>query len=354
VVNVRTAWQRSSPLVAAVALVLSGVALGLAAQARNVPADPSGPETPVSQRFAAAVELLGSPSETVRAAGVYALEGLLRDVPAEQPTATTVLAAFLRQHATAGPATVRAGTAGRRPAVDVQAALTVLGRRDVTRDRPGDRLDLAGVVLTGASWPDAQLAGAILTGARLDGVNLRGARLDGADLSGADLTGANLDRTTMRNATLTRADLREARSNLATLDGATLSQANLAGAGLDGTGLAGAVLVGADLRGARLDATNLSRANLTDANASEAYLGYVTAIGADLTGARLVGSNLIDIDLSNAQLAGTNLNRALLHGATLNDTRVTADQISCAELSDRTRLPAAMPVPTGPAPSCAD
>jgi uncharacterized protein YjbI with pentapeptide repeats len=355
-VNVRTIWRRPVPPVSVLALGLSVVALALAATALYFSAGRQGDDLArdASRRFAAAVELLGSPSDTVRASGVFALESVLREAPAEQPIVTAVLTAFVRQYATAPAERSTVDDAARHPAVDVQAALTVLGRRDVRWDRPGERLDLSGAVLAGASWRDARLAGVILTGARLDGADLRGATLDGADLSGADLTGADLDRASMRGTTLTRANLTNARINLAILDRATLSGAQMPGAGLDGTGLVGATMVGVNLRGARLDATNLSAANLTDADLSEAYLGYVTAPGADLTRARLVGSNLIDIDLTEAQLAGTNLNRALLHGATLNRTRVTADQISCAVLSDRTLLPAAMVVPSRPAPTCAD
>ncbi|MEE6256998.1 pentapeptide repeat-containing protein [Plantactinospora sonchi] len=374
--DVRGPWSQRLVLpVAVLSLVVSGVALTLSARASRTPVAVAGSgalDAELTRRFTAGIELLGAATDMVRAGGVHTLESVLRDAPSRQPTVTAVLAGFIRQRTTPRPVGEQrapdetdqrgpadAGSAGhddasRRPAVDVQAALTVLARRDPAWDRPGDRLDLSGAVLTGASWRDAQLSGVLLTGARLDGADLRGARLDGADLTAASLVGTTLDRATLRDAVLVRADLTDARINLSMLDGAILTRAKLSGAGLDGSGLFGAVLVGADLRGARLDATNLAEANLTDADLSDAYLGYVTAPGADLTRARLVGSNLIDIDLTEALLTGTNFNGALLHGARLGDSRVTADQISCAQLSARTLLPVAMAVPTAPARTCAD
>ncbi|AVT29856.1 hypothetical protein C6361_10530 [Plantactinospora sp. BC1] len=350
--------RRSVLLLGVPALVLSAVATLLAGAALRAAGRDPGPDPVV--RFTAAVKLLADPSEVVRAGGVHALEGLLREAPIEQPTVTSVLATFVRRQSQADVAGAVDGSAGRpagagrRPGVDVQAALTVIGRRDVRWDRPGDRVDLTGAVLTGVSLVRARLTGALLTGARLDGADLTGARLDRVDLDDADLRGAVLDRASLREARLHGADLTEARINMAMLDRATLAGAVLVRAALDGTGLTGAVLVGADLRGARLDATNLTAADLTGANLSDAYLGSVTAPGAELVRTRLVGANLVDIDLTDARLTGANLNRALMHGATMIATEVTAEQISCAVLSDRTRLPAAMTTPGSPAPTCAD
>jgi hypothetical protein len=92
-----------------------------------------------------------------------------------------------------------------RPATDVQAALTVLGR--LPQQPNVSRGDLAGAQLAGA-----RLGGANLAGAQLATADLAGAQLDGANLSGAQLGGADL-----RHArALTQSQLDAARGNAET------------------------------------------------------------------------------------------------------------------------------------------
>jgi len=143
----------------------------------------------------------------VRIGGIYALERVARDSARDHPTVMEVLTAFVREHSREQwplpeHDTDPAPPPERRP--DVQAALTVIGRRHASRDtRPIDlvRADLTGANLTGALLFRADLTGAHLahadlyradlTGARLVRADLRGANLaGGADLTGADLTGA--------------------------------------------------------------------------------------------------------------------------------------------------------------------
>ena len=101
------------------------------------------------------------------------------------------------------------------PAADVQAALTVIGRRKPT---PG-RVDLSGVNIPRVDLSEAQLADAYLMDADLEGADLSGSHLKGAFLNGAHLEGAHLNR--------------------ADLEGATLYEVHLEGA----------ILAGADLEG---------------------------------------------------------------------------------------------------------
>jgi uncharacterized protein YjbI with pentapeptide repeats len=82
-------------------------------------------------------------------------------------------------------------------ASDIQAILTVLGRRTRTSGREEDKhLDLARIALRGANLRGAQLERAALAEARLEGADLRGARLERANLDGAYLNGAYLKETT--------------------------------------------------------------------------------------------------------------------------------------------------------------
>jgi hypothetical protein len=200
----------------------------------------------LTDRYTAAVAQLGSDSIDVRLGGIYSLERLMTDSPADQPTIVEVLAAFIRDNAGKRATTIPAPTAtpdlgalaARRPA-DILAALTVLGRRDRHHDAARQTVDL--------SFTD--LAGLILTEAKLSGVNFTGARLQGTYLSGADLTGA-----AFQGADLAGAHLGYANLTCAVLIGANLTRADLSDANLTGAGLEGAKLTGANLADARINA----------------------------------------------------------------------------------------------------
>jgi uncharacterized protein YjbI with pentapeptide repeats len=148
---------------------------------------------------------------------------------------------------------------------DVQAAITVVGRRNQEHDISGNRLDLTGASLTGANLIEARLhranlSGADLSGASLDSADFSEAFLLGADLSRAALSLANLSGAILLGANLSRADL-----SLADLSGAGLTGANLSGANLGDAFLTGATLIRANLSGANLRDADLSRAILSDA-----------------------------------------------------------------------------------------
>jgi hypothetical protein len=168
----------------------------------------------VTDRFTKTIEQLGSDKLDVRIGGIYALERVARDSAKDHPTVMEVLTAFIREHSRE-PWPVNGegeqqGEKKTRP--DIQAAVTVVGRRDAQHDRR--RIDLSGANLSGANLSGANLAGAnlwqrahreaydmtvptgrffyVLRGADLHGADLSGAILSGADLHGADLSGADL------------------------------------------------------------------------------------------------------------------------------------------------------------------
>ena len=195
----------------------AAAALGWAAAARRGrqdrpghPARPSRPE---------ALALLGARQPEVRVGAIYALERAATRSADDHPVVMSVLAAFVREHS--------------HPAQpDVQAALTVIGRRASDRDR--EPIDLTGADLARLRLPGADLAGARLARARFRAADLHGAALGGADLTGADLAFADLTGADLAGADLTAADLTGARLAGAYLVGATLTRATLAGADLTG------------------------------------------------------------------------------------------------------------------------
>lgn len=137
----------------------------------------------VTDRFTKAIEQLGSDKLDVRIGGVYALERVARDSAKDHPTVMEVLTAFIREHSREQRPPSDAGQpvqeGSTRP--DVQAALTVVGRRDAERDILV--IDLAAADLTNASLAGAHLAGAHLTDADLTRADLVSANLAGADLT---------------------------------------------------------------------------------------------------------------------------------------------------------------------------
>ncbi len=221
----------------------------------------------LTDRFSKAVEQLGTQdSLEVRLGGIYALERIARDSARDHPTVMEVLSAYVREHAPLPLCTSTAASA--RPTTDVQAILTVIGRRDINRDR--DPLALN----------DTCLGGANLTDAGLRSADLSYADLSGADLSGADLGRAYLGRAYLTGAYLTGANLGGANLIVADLSDAHLPLADLCSADLTGTDLGSANLGSANLGGAYLDRANLTNADLTNA---------------DLTNANLFGTNLTDV-----------------------------------------------------------
>src|SRR5207247_10793863 len=92
-------------------------------------------EGQVTDRYAKAIEQLGSKELDVRIGGIYALERVARDSAEDHPTVMDVLAAFVREHLLEKwPPQAR--NVGPRPTLrpDVQAAMTVIGRRTVSYD----------------------------------------------------------------------------------------------------------------------------------------------------------------------------------------------------------------------------
>jgi Pentapeptide repeats (8 copies) len=148
----------------------------------------------VTDRYTKAIEQLGSDKLDVRLGGIYALERIARDSARDHPTVMEVLSAFIREHSREQwpPREPDADMPGPATRPDVQAAVTVVGRR-TSRDHPdADRIDVQGANLTGANLTRADLTGAILTRARFAKANLSSAMLARADLTDAYLTEANL------------------------------------------------------------------------------------------------------------------------------------------------------------------
>ncbi len=200
----------------------------------------------VTERYAKAIEQLGSNQTDVRIGGIYALERIARDSPEDHPTVMEVLTTFVREHSAEqreqqkqrrqqrlAQTPIRKGAWSREQEqtrvtkADSQAAVTVIGRRNPSQDR--QRIDLGGAFLEGADFAKANLAVANLTVADLRSANLLGANLANADLVMANLVGAILD-----GADMTGANLMDAELNPAVLYDRIPVPADFTGANLEG------------------------------------------------------------------------------------------------------------------------
>jgi uncharacterized protein YjbI with pentapeptide repeats len=264
----------------------------------------------LTDRFTKAVEQLASPEIAVRLGGIYALERIAKDSEKDHWTIMEVLTAFVREPPPLKapleeeklllelPTHIQKAKDVKQPQklrIDIQAALTVIGRRDTEKDPENQKLDLS----------NANIAAANLTEA-----NLEKAHLFAANLQEAKLFKANLEKAYLRQAKLQEAVLCKARLHEADLTEANLEKAHLMQAELPGTDLNGAKLKSANLGGANLHQTILFKANLENANLRQAKLQEAVFRKANLQGVDFSDANLEEANLSKANLEGANLSEA--------------------------------------------
>jgi uncharacterized protein YjbI with pentapeptide repeats len=235
----------------------------------------------ITESFSKAAEQLGSDKLEVRLGGIYTMERISKESPADYWTVMETLTAFVRERAQwketvldeesiFDPEKEGEKTRQIRCPTDIQAAMTVIRRRDEkSRKREGSmgwRIDLQGVDVRGTMLYAAHLEGADLRRAHLEGAilteaHLEGAMLYAAHLEGADLSGAHLERAILYGARLEGANLYAAH-----LEGAILYEAHLERAILYEAHLERADLSEAHLERAILYEAHLERADLSDAN----------------------------------------------------------------------------------------
>ena len=152
----------------------------------------------ITERFGRSVEHLGSEAGSVRLGGIYGLDRIAAESPDDRDAIANLLAAYIRRESPWPPPTDSAHPADhpidqvpplRVRAVDVQAALTVLGRWGPA---PGSSAHWPTLDLSDADLRMGNLTNAHLWRVRLTGSNLASANLRNADLRGTDLTGTVL------------------------------------------------------------------------------------------------------------------------------------------------------------------
>ncbi|WP_084597846.1 pentapeptide repeat-containing protein [Micromonospora chokoriensis] len=313
----------------------------------------------LTDRYSKAIAQLASDKQTERLGGVYALEHIMSESARDHGAVVDMLAAFIRERRllkvrvdgngdreSATPADdVNSATETAEildhVAADVQAALSVLGRRPRRPERHR--------------------------------VDLRHTDLTGADLEEAYFVNVSLEMSVLREANLARADLRGLMASHAVLQDANLCGARMQKSNLEGVIGHGASLCGAQLSDANLRYSGFTEADAEGANFERAGMDYavfnnsifndcnmreVSFIGTKARRTSFVGGRLQKADLSKAQvqqsnfaganLTGVKLNRASLEGAIFHDLGgsenvtakgLTADQILGAFRDSVTVLP---------------
>ncbi len=266
----------------------------------------------ITDRFTKAIEQLGAltaqnkPNVEVRLGAIYALERIALDSPRDHWTIMEVLTAYVRQNApNLGQAPANEdveATIATVPPTEIQAILTVLGRR-----RRGRRRELNG------QWLD------------LRGSDLRGANFDRAHLEGASFREAHLEGAVFIWAHVEGASFYQARAEGARFHGAHLKRAHFDGAHVEGAIFSGAHVEGAQFafahaEGARFDLAHLEGASFWSAQLEGAWFDMAHAEGADFNeahaeGASFIGAHLKRALFSKARLEGASFFAAHVGGA---------------------------------------
>lgn len=195
----------------------------------------------ITDRFAKAIELLGAldkdgrPAWEPRAGAAFALGEIARESPADHEIVVEILTAYLRHYAHL-PLKDLAAPPGQPKVWDrkeIQAILTVLGRRDTNREKDKplincthldlraanlhsaylERLNLSRSNLAKANLYMANLDFSLLRECVLTGTNLMIADFGRSSLDGADLTGADLHSADMSQCLVTQQQLNSAKGN---------------------------------------------------------------------------------------------------------------------------------------------
>lgn len=231
----RTELENNSRITIAIigfGVIVTSILLALLARLRDVERSIwATRQGRLGDRFDRAVAQLSEENEAVVMGGVYSLERVARDSPAEHWKIIEILTAYVRFAAGIEEKPASQGMGGQANQqqyanASVQAILDVLRRRNRHQETQDQRIDLRNTDLQGANLQGAHLDRAILFGSRLQWVDLRGAHLQNAILWGVNFESANLEGAHLEGANFWEANLEGARISGSHLQGASLLNVN--------------------------------------------------------------------------------------------------------------------------------
>jgi hypothetical protein len=231
-------------------------------------------ERRITDNFTRAVELLGNDQLETRLGAIYALERIARESQEDHWPIMETLAAYVRERSPLPPLATMEESAEEqtdeaRPAIDVQAVLTVIGRRRREFDRVGQRLELEKVDLRGCNLTGAHMEGANFDFAWLDRAILKDAHFEEASLLCTQLERASLQDAHLEKAGLSEANLKRAWCYGIHLEQACLGDTELQGASLMKAHLKETIFCDTHLEGAGLEDTDLTQEQFDSAITDE-------------------------------------------------------------------------------------
>lgn len=324
---------------------------------------------------------MGSKELEIRLGGIYALERIANESEKDYWPIMEILTAYVRKNSSvdvienknvkllaidiqANESKQKEVSETKKIALDIQAVLTIIGRRKYSLYKDEYTLNLRRTNLQGANLCLSDFNGVNLERANLSDSNLQWAKIRGTNLKEADLKDADLQKCDLRGSNLRGADLR-ATNNLevtTNLEGADLRDSDLVDAKLCGANLIDAKLEKASLNGAFLKEADFTRANLRGghlknadadlkgtkfkwAHFEEAQLPWANLSGANLRMTHFEEANLIGVleeaYLQVASLEGTDLQKANLKGA----KNLTVDQLSKVKTLYKAKLDSELEIP---------
>jgi len=157
----------------------------------------SNDDKQISERFSQAVELLSSDKTEIILGGIFALEQIAKYSTKDHWVVMEVLTSFIRKSA-------MSNNDLQKYKLEIQAALTVIGRRDFWKEREDQTLNLTNTHLIGVNLRMAELrkvdfTGAILSEAHFEGANLSEAIFIGTTLKNTKFKDANIHKANFLN-----------------------------------------------------------------------------------------------------------------------------------------------------------
>ncbi|MEB3193173.1 MAG: pentapeptide repeat-containing protein [Snowella sp.] len=175
----------------------------------------------ITERFSKAVEQLGEESITVRLGAIYSLERIAKDSKYDHWTIMEVLTAFIREKS----------NDDRKPdskiPQDIQAALTVIGRRNTKSDIQNEMLYLDNIDFSGAELRNANFSNIYFAKTKFNYANLYQVKFNNALLYSAEFKYAHLHKADFTDANLTNADLSNANFTDANLTNADIENTKI-------------------------------------------------------------------------------------------------------------------------------
>lgn len=279
-----------------------------------------------SEQYTQAIAQSGHPSVDVRVGGIFLLERIAKEDPANfAETIYEVLVASFREHTRADPATeslisdlTEAQANNERnnetlpqiPAIgsDAEAVLQVLARNRELFDTHVERLreDLANVKSA--------------TGPHFVGVNLSGAWLRNADLRGATLTDVDFSKARLDSTNLSEATLTDTFFSNGTITDCAFDKAKIDGGGFGWTNIVGTSFDGADIEETYFGDANIVASHFNDTHMTKVRFVFAKLADSTFEGTRISGADFEKSTVANSRFGNITMADADFHAASMTST----------------------------------